>query len=119
MISQLLDQLDALQARITDTTNQLVSRRRYVMSALLRPMGTYVRRVRTNLERLQTRVNHLQAAAQSVGNGSTRPGGFVDAQAIESINSRIQEISKRISDIVNRIRFSLTPTSAPLNAGRR
>lgn len=120
VITQLLDQLDALQNRIQDTMNQLVARRRYVMSALLRPMGTYVRRVRTNLERLQTRVNQLQAAASSVNNNGARPGGFVDAAAIESIRRRIDDISKRISDIVNRIRFSLTPTSAPLSAnGRR
>ena len=122
VITQLMDQLDSLQNRIQDTINQLVARRRYVMSALLRPMGTYVRRVRTNLERLQTRVNQLQAAAVSVGggNGPSRPGGFVDAAAIETIRRRIDDISKRISDIVNRIRFSLTPTSAPLNSnGRR
>lgn len=116
VITQLMEQLDSLQSRITDTINQLVARRRYVMSALLRPMGTYVRRVRTNLERLQNRVNQLQAAAtSSVGNGQNRPGGFVDAAAIETIRRRIDDISKRISDIVNRIRFSLTPTSAPMN----
>ena len=117
MITQLLDQLDSLQNRIQDTMNQLVARRRYVMSALLRPMGTYVRRVRTNLERLQNRVNQLQAAAVSVGGNQNgqRPGGFVDHAAIETIRHRIDDISKRISDIVNRIRFSLTPTSAPLN----
>lgn len=120
VINQLMDQLDSLQNRITDTINQLVARRRYVMSALLRPMGTYVRRVRTNLERLQNRVNQLQSAASSVGGGGSRPGGFVDAAAIETIRKRIEDISKRISDIVNRIRFSLTPTSAPLNSnGRR
>lgn len=122
VITQLLDQLDSLQNRIQDTINQLVARRRYVMSALLRPMGTYVRRVRTNLERLQNRVNQLQAAAVSVGGGSggqNRPGGFVDAAAIETIRRRIDDISKRISDIVNRIRFSLTPTSAPLNSNGR
>lgn len=120
VITQLLDQLDSLQNRIQDTINQLVSRRRYVMSALLRPMGTYVRRVRTNLERLQNRVNQLQAAAVSVGGGGgQRPGGFVDAAAIETIRRRIDDISKRISDIVNRIRFSLTPTSAPLNSNGR
>lgn len=119
VITQLLDQLDSLQNRIQDTINQLVARRRYVMSALLRPMGTYVRRVRTNLERLQNRVNQLQAAASSVG-GQNRPGGgFVDAAAIETIRRRIDDISKRISDIVNRIRFSLTPTSAPLNSNGR
>lgn len=119
VITQLLDQLDTLQNRIQDTMNQLVARRRYVMSALLRPMGTYVRRVRTNLERLQNRVNQLQAAASSVG-GQNRPGGgFVDAAAIETIRRRIDDISKRISDIVNRIRFSLTPTSAPLNSNGR
>lgn len=116
VITQLMDQLDSLQHRIQDTINQLVARRRYVMSALLRPMGTYVRRVRTNLERLQNRVNQLQAAASSVGNGQNRPGGFVDAAAIETIRRRIDDISKRISDIVNRIRFSLTPTSAPMNS---
>lgn len=121
VITQLLDQLDTLQNRIQDTINQLVARRRYVMSALLRPMGTYVRRVRTNLERLQNRVNQLQAAAQSVGGNQNgqRPGGFVDAAAIETIRRRIDDISKRISDIVNRIRFSLTPTSAPLNSNGR
>lgn len=119
VITQLLDQLDSLQNRIQDTTNQLVARRRYVMSALLRPMGTYVRRVRTNLERLQNRVNQLQATASSVGNGQNRPGGFVDAAAIETIRRRIDDISKRISDIVNRIRISLTPTSAPLNSNGR
>lgn len=119
VITQLLDQLDSLQNRIQDTINQLVARRRYVMSALLRPMGTYVRRVRTNLERLQNRVNQLQAAATSVG-GQNRPGGgFVDAAAIETIRRRIDDISKRISDIVNRIRFGLTPTSAPLNSNGR
>lgn len=116
VITQLMDQLDSLQNRIQDTINQLVARRRYVMSALLRPMGTYVRRVRTNLERLQNRVNQLQAAASSVGSGANRPGGFVDAAAIETIRRRIDDISKRISDIVNRIRFSLTPTSAPLGS---
>lgn len=121
VITQLLDQLDSLQNRIQDTINQLVARRRYVMSALLRPMGTYVRRVRTNLERLQNRVNQLQAAASSVGgpNNQNRPGGFVDAAAIETIRKRIDDISKRISDIVNRIRFSMTPTSAPLNNNGR
>lgn len=121
VITQLLDQLDSLQNRIQDTINQLVARRRYVMSALLRPMGTYVRRVRTNLERLQTRVNQLQAAAVSVGggNGPNRPGGLVDAAAITTIQRRIDDISKRISDIVTRIRFSLTPTSAPLNSNGR
>ena len=124
IITQLLDQLDSLQNRIQDTINQLVARRRYVMSALLRPMGTYVRRVRTNLERLQNRVNQLQAAATSIGgnnnqNGQNRPGGFVDAAAIETIRRRIDDISKRISDIVNRIRFSLTPTSAPLHSNGR
>lgn len=120
VINQLLEQLDSLQNRIQDTINQLVARRRYVMSALLRPMGTYVRRVRTNLERLQNRVNQLQAAAASVGGGGgNRPGGFVDAAAIETIRRRIDDISKRISDIVNRIRFSLTPTSAPLNNNGR
>lgn len=120
VITQLLDQLDSLQNRIQDTINQLQARRRYVMSALLRPMGTYVRRVRTNLERLQNRVNQLQAAAVSVGGGNgNRPGGFVDAAAIDTIRRRIDDISKRISDIVNRIRFSLTPTSAPLNSNGR
>lgn len=118
VITQLMDQLDTLQNRIQDTINQLVARRRYVMSALLRPMGTYVRRVRTNLERLQNRVNQLQAAASSSGGNAQngqRPGGFVDAAAIDTIRRRIDDISKRISDIVNRIRFSLTPTSAPLS----
>lgn len=121
VITQLLEQLDSLQNRIQDTINQLVARRRYVMSALLRPMGTYVRRVRTNLERLQNRVNQLQAAASSVSGNGNRPGGFVDAAAIETIRRRIDDISKRISDIVNRIRFSLTPTSAPISQsnGRR
>lgn len=115
MFASVLAQLDTLQDRITDTMNQLVARRRYVMSALLRPMGTYVRRVRTNLERLQNRVNQVQAAASSVGGGANRPGGFVDQAAIEAINKRIQDISKRISGIVNQIRVSMTPTSAPLN----
>lgn len=95
-----------------------MARRRYVLSAVITPMGTYVRRVRTNLERLQNRLSALQAAATSMGGGNNRPGGFVDAAAIENMRRRIDEISKRISDIINRIRFSLTPTSAPLNNGK-
>jgi len=126
-ISTLLDQLDTLQNRIQETINQLVSRRRYVLSAMLRPMVTYVRRVRNNLERLQTRLQAISAVATSGNNqsspGSPNPSGpaappGVDASAIDSIRRRIDEISRRIGDIVNRIRGSLAPGGANAPAGQ-
>lgn len=124
-ISTLLDQLDTLQNRIQETINQLVSRRRYVLSAMLRPMVTYVRRVRNNLERLQTRLQAVSAVATSGNNASPgqNPSGpaappGVDSSAIDSIRRRIDEISRRIGDIVNRIRGSLSPVGTGLPAGQ-
>ena len=98
-----------------ETINQLVARRRYLMSAMLRPMVTYVRRVRGNLERLQNRLSALSSA----GSGPNRPGGpnrpsssIIDSAALDGIRRRLDEITKRISDIVLRIRNSFTPAAS-------
>lgn len=103
----------------------MTARRRYVLSAMLRPMVTYVARVRSNLARLQNRLNSISSAASNVGGGGAQGApagaaaaggasapGAVDPGVIENIRRRVEEIQKRISDIVSRISSSLSPFPA-------
>lgn len=78
---------------------------------MLRPMVTYVRRVRSNLERLQTRLNALQAQADAQNATLAQRPSIVDSAAIENIRRRVEEVQRRVGDIVYRIRGSLAPSS--------
>jgi len=115
----LLDQLDNLQNRIQDTINRLMSNRRYVLSAMLRPMLNSVRRIRANIVRIQSQLNNIQSAATASSANRPLPGqsgtsGQVDQGALESIRRQIEVIQKRITDIISRISssLSLTPPAA-------
>jgi len=113
-MNTLLEQLDVLQTSISDTINQLTARRRYVMAAMLRPLSTYVRRVRSNLERLQNRINSLQTfATAGPGAAAGPPGPPVGAAPIDqgvmaSIRRQVEQIQKQIAGIMNRISQSLS-----------
>jgi len=118
-MNTLLEQLDSLQTSISDTINQLTARRRYVMAAMLRPLSTYVRRVRSNLERLQNRIQSLQtfatagpgAAASAPGAGGIGIGAGaapIDQGVLASIRRQVEQIQKQIAGIVNRISQSLS-----------
>jgi len=116
-VGQLVTQLDTLQKRIQDTVTELTSRRRYILSAMLRPMLNSVRRIRSNVVRIQTQLTNIQSAASNVGSGS-RPQaqtlGAADQTAIDSIRKRVDDIQKRIGDIIGRISSSLNiPGSVP------
>ena len=92
---------------------------------MLRPMTTYVRRVRTNLERLQNRLNSLQSASSSAATALNNPAGggtsggvvgptTVDQGVIDNIRKRFEDIQKRISDIMGRIGYAFSlPGSSP------
>lgn len=91
---------------------------------MLRPMTTYVRRVRTNLERLQNRLNSLQSASSSAAQALNNPVGggtssgvgpsAVDQGVIDNIRKRFEDIQKRISDIMGRIGYAFSlPGSSP------
>ncbi|XP_054168176.1 uncharacterized protein LOC128965494 [Oppia nitens] len=115
-VGALVTQLDTLQQRIQDTVTELTNRRRYILSAMLRPMLNSVRRIRSNVVRIQTQLTSIQSAAAQVG---TRPGGAqtlgaADQTAIDSIRKRVDDIQKRISDIIGRISSSLNiPGASP------
>jgi len=110
-VNNLIQELDNLNTRLHETIESLTQRRRYVLAAMLRPMVTYVRRVRSNLERLQTRLNALQAQADAQNSTLAQRPSIVDSAAIENIRRRVEEVQRRVGDIVGRIRGSLAPTS--------
>jgi len=118
-VGQLVTQLDTLQKRIQDTVTELTNRRRYILSAMLRPMLNSVRRIRSNVVRIQTQLTNIQSAASNVGSGlGGRPQaqtlGAADQTAIDGIRKRVDEIQKRIGDIIGRISSSLNiPGSVP------
>jgi len=118
-VGALVTQLDTLQKRIQDTVTELTTRRRYILSAMLRPMLNSVRRIRSNVVRIQTQLLSIQSAANSVGN---RPGaqtlGAADQTAIDSIRKRVDDIQKRIGDIIGRISTSLNIPGAQPSAVR-
>jgi len=111
-VNGLVTQLDNLQTRIQDTITRLTANRRYVLSAMLRPMLNSVRRIRSNVVRIQTQLTNIQSAATAASTApgsSPRPGqpGPVDQGAIESIRQRVNEIQRRIGEIISRIGSSL------------
>jgi len=110
-VSNLIQELDNLNQRLHETIESLSQRRRYVLAAMLRPMVTYVRRVRSNLDRLQNRLNALRAQADAQNSTLTQRPAIVDSEAIQNIRRRVEDIQRRVGDIVWRIRGSFAPTS--------
>jgi hypothetical protein len=108
-VSALVVQLDTLQKRIQDTVTELTARRRYILSAMLRPMLNSVRRIRSNVMRIQTQLTSIQSAASAPG---TRPNSGLpnpaDQTAIDNIRKRVEDIQKRIGDIIGRIGSTLS-----------
>jgi len=101
--------LESLQQRLQDTIESLNHRRRYLLAAMIRPMVSYVRRIRYNLGRLQVRLSNVQNEVSSQNATLSQRPPLVDSSAIENIRRRVQDVERRVGDIVGRIRVSLSP----------
>ncbi|KAJ6216126.1 hypothetical protein RDWZM_007283 [Blomia tropicalis] len=119
----LLNNLSELDKKLQVTFQDLQTRRRFVLGAMIRQMQSTVRRIRSNVARMQVQLTTIESVATQMplirpivhGANSTALSTeaatialIANKEIIDQIEERIGTVTKRINEIVTRLSSSLS-----------